>query len=190
MGDNEMLSDRRSRRSRLTDLEWSFVFLSICCVAGCSSNRSGQIAVIPRTTGTMLWEAEHGGASVAGKKTGHSIYWNAPTREDDISGQIALVEQAVRNNAEGLVLAPDQELALMTPVRRAMDHGVYTVIVGSPMTIPASDRLSYILNDEEEGGRIAAHARRRSMIGMAKGICCHDLGIDPDISGSHHARAQ
>ena len=149
-------------------------------MSGCSANRTGQIAVVPRTTGTMLWEAEHGGANLAGKAIGRSIYWNAPTREDDISGQIALVEQAVRNNAEGLVLAPDQELALMTPVRRAMEHGVYTVIVGSPMTIPAGDHLSYILNDDEEGGRMAA-MRVGSMLHGRGSVAI--VGINPDIAG-------
>jgi len=33
---------------------------------------------------------------------------------------------------QGLVLAPDQALALITPVQRALSHGIATVIVGSP----------------------------------------------------------
>ena len=60
-------------------------------LAGCQRNSPITIAVIPRTTGTMLWEPEHGGAQAAALKLGARIYWNAPTREDDIEGQIALV---------------------------------------------------------------------------------------------------
>lgn len=175
-----MQSDRRSWRSCPAKYALLLLCLGVPCIQGCSSQKSGQIAVIPRTTGTMLWEPEHGGAAIAGKKTGHAIYWNAPTREDDVSAQIALVEQAVHKNVEGLVLAPDQVLGLMTPVRRAIDHGVRTVIVGSPLTIPASERLSYILNDDEEGGRIAA---------MRVGAILHGhgtvavIGINPDVAG-------
>jgi ribose transport system substrate-binding protein len=175
-----MQTDRRNQRS-FPKISRGFWLLPILCgLQGCSKKRSDQIAVIPRTTGTMLWEAEHSGAGAAGKKNGHKIYWNAPTREDDVSGQIALVEQVVRNNLEGLVLAPDQELALMTPVRRAVEHGVHTVIVGSPLTIPASDRLSYILNDDEEGGRIAAMRVGKILHGRGKVAV---IGINPDIAG-------
>jgi len=152
----------------------------LCGVAGCAADKRGAIAVIPRTTGSMLWEPEHGGVEAAARMTGQQIYWNAPTREDDISAQIALVERVSHSDFQGMILAPDQVLSLMTPVRRAVDHGLYTVIVGSPLTIPANDKLSYVLNDDEEGGRIAA--RRLGNILHGKGSIAV-IGINADIAG-------
>lgn len=136
--------------------------------------------MIPRTTGTMLWEPEHGGAEAAGRQIGADIYWNAPTREDDIGAQIALVEHVVREKYQGLVLAPDQALGLMTPVQRAVAHGVFTVIVGSPLSLPANERLAYILNDDEEGGRIAA--QRVALLLHGEGSVAV-IGINPNIAG-------
>ncbi len=158
---------------------------AVACLAfiwslGCASNTSRTIAVIPRTSGTMLWEPEHGGAQTAAHETGIRIYWNAPTREDDVGGQVALIERVIAGNYQGLVLAPDQALALITPVRRAVAHGLPTVIIGSPMPIPAGDKLFYILNDEEEGGRIAA--RRVGLLLHGRGTIAI-LGINPDITG-------
>jgi ribose transport system substrate-binding protein len=128
----------------------------------------------------MLWEPEHGGADAAAHAAGMKVYWNAPTREDDTAAQINLVETVAQGRFRGLILAPDQALALMTPVRRALARGLPTVIVSSPLSIPPGGKLSYVLNDDEAGGRIAAervatllHRRGSVMI----------LGINPDISG-------
>lgn len=128
----------------------------------------------------MLWEPEHRGAQVSASKLGVHIYWNASTREDDIDGQIALVERVTSGNYRGLVLAPDHSLALITPVRRALASGLSTVIVGSPLPIPPDENLSYILNDEEEGGRLAA--QRVAELIRGRGLIAI-IGINPDIAG-------
>ena len=148
-------------------------------LAGCH-RAATTIAVIPRTSGTMLWEPEHGGAQTVALKSGVQIYWNAPTREDDIGNQIALVDKVVAGNYQGLVLSPDHALALITPVRRAMARGLPTVIVGSPLAIPPGNGLSYVLNDEEAGGRIVAQRIGALLNGQGTVAL---LGINPDILG-------
>jgi hypothetical protein len=60
-----------------------------------------RIAVIPRTSGISLWEPEHGGAETAAVDIGADIYWNAPTREDDVEEQIALVEHITNGTCPG-----------------------------------------------------------------------------------------
>jgi ribose transport system substrate-binding protein len=136
--------------------------------------------VIPRTTGTMLWEPEHRGAEAAAFTLGARIYWNAPPQEDDTGGQIALIKRVIAGNCAGMVLAPDQSLALVTPVRQALARGIPTVVIGSPLLIPAEGRLFYILNNEEEGGRIAARRLARLLHGRGSVAV---LGMNPDIAG-------
>jgi ribose transport system substrate-binding protein len=146
----------------------------------CNSSPPPVIAVIPRTTALVLWEAEHAGAEAAARKTGFSIYWNAPTSEDDVERQIAIARHSIDRGAQALVLAPDQALALMVPVRNLIARGIPTVVISSPLPIPPGGKLSYILNDEEETGRIAAD--RIGFILRGKGSVVV-LGIDPDITG-------
>jgi ribose transport system substrate-binding protein len=150
------------------------------CATSCNAHRPVRIAVIPQTEGTIFWEAVHTGAEQAADSAGVSIYWNAPTREDDVEAQIALVDRVVEKRYQGLVLAPDQALSLIMPVRRALAQGIPTVIIGSPLPIPAGGNLSYILNDDEEGGRIAA--RRAAALLNGNGTVAL-LGINPDITG-------
>jgi len=149
-------------------------------LAGCKRGSRINIAVIPRTTGAMLWEPEHGGAQAAALRAGARIYWNAPTREDDIEGQIALVQRVSTQHYDGIVLSPDQSRALITPVRRAMRRGIPVVVIGSPLPMPANDDLSYVLNDEEAGAKMAAE-RIVAMLHCNGAIAI--LGIDRDIAG-------
>src|SRR5471032_1488333 len=76
---------------------------------GCGRT-SNTVAVIPRACGTALWEPEHAGAAHAARRKGMKLYWNAPTREDDVVGQIALLEKVVAKGYAGIILTPDQTL--------------------------------------------------------------------------------
>jgi ribose transport system substrate-binding protein len=148
--------------------------------SGCGSNRPATIAVIPRTTGVMKWESEHAGAETAARPLGIRIYWNAPTRQDDVERQISMVEDVIRRKDRGLVLAPDAALALMSPVQRVLAHGIPTVVVGSSLTIPPGGLLSYVLNDDAAAGRIAADRIGFLLHGKGSVVV---LGLDSNIRG-------
>jgi len=148
-------------------------------LAGCAPQETRTIAVVPETTATELWEAAHAGAEKGGHEFGFHVYWNAPTREDDVEKQIALVESAVSNGSAGLVLAPDQYLALVAPVREVLASRIPTVVIRSPLSISPTNGLSYILNDDEEMGRIAA--MRIGTLLRGKGTVAV-LGIDPNVT--------
>ena len=154
--------------------------LSVTAVFSTACNGSGNrtIALIPRTTGNMFWEAEHAGAVAAARRRGYSIYWNAPPREDDIENQIALIQKVTLRHYGGLILAPDHSLAVLSPVRHALSLGIPVVIVSSPLSLPADSRLSYILNDDEKAGELAAHRLGGLLCGKGSVAI---VGVDPAI---------
>ncbi len=130
---------------------------SLCLFSMTSCTRQVmKVAVIPQTTGETIWEAEHAGAEFAADKSKIKIYWNAPTSEDDIQQQGSLIERIIDERYSALILAPDQTNALMAPVQRALAHGIRTIVVASPLTLPPSKDLSYIVNDDQASGRTAA----------------------------------
>lgn len=156
-----------------------------CCLTllatSCEPSRQELIAVIPQTDGMLLWDTAHMGAETAASHTGSAIYWNAPMREDDVAAQVRLINKVVSSNDyRGLVIAPTQALALVSPVRRALARNIPTVIIHSPLSLPAAGKLSYILNDEEEGGRLAAERVARILNGQGTVAL---LGINPDVLG-------
>jgi ribose transport system substrate-binding protein len=136
------------------------------------------IAVIPRACGTALWEPEHAGAAAAARARGMTVYWNAPTRTNDVQKQIALLEKVVAQHYRGIVLAPDETLALRTPIKSALATHTPIVVVGTELGIDPDSNLSYVLNDEAAGGRLAA--RRLGLILGGHGTVAI-LGIDPKL---------
>jgi ribose transport system substrate-binding protein len=157
----------------------SGIFLLLLPVS-CQTRKNPKIAFIPMTTGSTFWEAEHAGAEAAARKLKCDIYWNAPAQEDDVESQVALLQRISAGGYQGLVLAPDHALALLAPVRRAVAAGIPTVVIVTPLALPPSAKLSYIITDEEEAGR---------MVGDRLGSVLHGkgsvavLGVDPDITG-------
>ena len=151
-----------------------FVFSPAC-------NRGSKlVVVIPRSCGTVLWEPEHAGAAHLARKNGVELYWNAPPREDDVEGQIALLNKVVDRGLSGVIITPDETLPLRTPVRRIVASGIPVVVVGTHLGIAPSTKLSYVLNDEEAGGQMAA--RRLGAILNGTGTIAI-IGINPQLTG-------
>jgi ribose transport system substrate-binding protein len=158
---------------------WVGAVALICWgLSSCHAPRSPLVAVIPETTAQELWESEHAGAEQAARASGMSVYWNGPSREDNITRQIQIVNNMVAHHAAGLVLSPDHAVALISPVQAALAAGIPTVIVGSPLGIQPSDRLTYIVNDDEAMGRMAA-ARLQPKLKAGDTVAI--LGVNPAI---------
>jgi ribose transport system substrate-binding protein len=135
---------------RLLITYFSFFFLSGCRKA------PPNIAVIPRTCGTGLWEPEHTGVEREARKRNISVYWNAPMREDDIQGQIAILSRAVNRGARGMIISPDAALPLRAPVAAVLNRAVPVVVIGTDLDLPARKNLAYVLNNETTGGQLSA----------------------------------
>jgi ribose transport system substrate-binding protein len=142
--------------------------------------RTPLIAVVPRTTGSTLWETERAGVDEAAGQWRCRIYWNAPTHEDDVEGQISLLERIRLGPYAGLIVAPDHALALLTTIRRTLAAGKPVVIISSRLTLPAGGKLSYIVTDQQKMGRLAAARIGQALNGSGSVAI---IGIDPGIAG-------
>jgi ribose transport system substrate-binding protein len=139
------------------------------------------IAVIPRTCGTVLWEAEHTGAEQAAPQYGLYVYWNAPMREDDVQGQIEILTRALNRGAKGLIISPVEALPLRTSVYRALLAGTPVVVVGTDLGLAPGEKLAYVLNDEGAGGQLAA--RRIGALLQGQGTVAI-LGISKQLTST------
>jgi ribose transport system substrate-binding protein len=129
--------------------------VAVVAMSGCRRPMA-TIAVIPRTCGTWLWEAEHTGVERAASAYGLSVYWNAPMRDDDVQGQIEILTHALDRGAKGIIISPVEALPLRTPVYRALKTGTPVVVVGTDVGLAPGRKLAYVLNDERSSGQMAA----------------------------------
>ena len=63
--------------------------------SGCTRSHSLTVAVIPETTAQELWEVEHAGVASAAIGTNWEIYWNGPSREDDVDCRNQIRSKAI-----------------------------------------------------------------------------------------------
>lgn len=146
----------------------TLVLLSIAVHAGCtkkdettvpaSQPRALRIAVIPKGTIHEYWKSIHAGATKAELESKNiQIIWKGPVKEDDREQQINVVESFVAGGADGIVLAPLDDVALIKPVKDARQSGIPVVIMDSGLQARAGeDYVSYVATDNYAGGKLAA----------------------------------
>jgi ribose transport system substrate-binding protein len=121
--------------------------------SGASGEKALRIAVVPKGTTHEFWKAVHAGAAKAGKELGVDIVWKGPLKEDDLKSQVDLVQSFTAQGVAGLVLAPLNDSALVTPVKAAVQAGVPVVIFDSDLKGQA--HASFVATDNRAAGRLA-----------------------------------
>ena len=115
-----------------------------------------RIAVIPKGTTHEFWKSVHAGAARAAREAGNvEILWKGPLQENDAEGQINVVQEFITKKVDGLVLAPLDSQALISPVKDAQQQGIPTVIFDSGLA-DESIIVSYVATDNYHGGALAA----------------------------------
>jgi ribose transport system substrate-binding protein len=147
---------------------------------GCR-NRRAAIAVIPRTTATLLWEPMHLGVAEAAHGSGLSLYWNAPADEGDTEKQINLYSAVRTEDYRGIIFAPDETLASRSIVLQTVKSGTPVVIVDDKLGPPPGHLLSYVSSDEVIGSTLAS--QRLAQVLQGHGSIAI-IGINPRSEGS------
>jgi ribose transport system substrate-binding protein len=157
------------------------VMMTFVC-SGCHSvNYRRVIGAIPRDTAEAYFVSEHAGLAETAALHHIAIYWNGPSSTDDSEQQILLVERAINRKDMGIVLTPAAPFALDTVIQRALAHGMPVVILGAPISLPEDPNLSFVLNDLQRVGWLAAE-RIHQIVGDQGEIAI--VGADPMSPGS------
>jgi ribose transport system substrate-binding protein len=144
--------------------------LGLLLAAGCSRSRSApetggeggaplRIAVIPKGTTHEFWKSVHAGAVKASRELGVSIVWKGPLKEDDLKGQIDVLDSFVAQGVSGIVLAPLSDKGLGGSVHAAVGAGIPVVVFDSDLA--GSDPTCFVATDNVAAGRMAAEELAR-----------------------------
>jgi len=133
-----------------------------------ASGKRLKIAVVPKGTTHEFWKSVHAGAVKAAKEMDVDIVWKGPLKEDDLKAQIDVVDTFVAQGVAGIVLAPLNDSALKTPVKRAKDAKIPTVIFDSDLQ--GDEHVSFVATDNQAAGKIAAEAMDKDLGGKGNVI--------------------
>ncbi len=123
-----------------------------------TGGKSYTIAVIPKGTTHEFWKSINAGAfkardELAAKGIKIEVIWKGPLREDDRDQQIQVVENFTSKRVSGLVLAPLDSQALVSPVVSAAESAVPVVIIDSGLK--TDKYVSFVATDNFKGGQLA-----------------------------------
>lgn len=145
----------------------------VCALGtGCGQDESLEqqkkryIAVICKGSQHEFWKTVEQGAKDAGEELNIRITFEAPEDESQIDVQIAMVEKAIENEADAIVLAPLDTDALNDVINKAVSQGIPVLTFDSDVT--TKSRVATIGTDNESAGAIAARNAAEMMGGKGK----------------------
>jgi len=169
------------RSSRRDLLAGGAIAVGTLAVGGCRAQRSGTIAVVPKTTAIDYWENLHAGAEAGGDKRRLHVVWNAPQSEANYGHQALMLEDFIRRHVDGIVLAPSHGSVLASAVRHAKSEGIPLVVVDSPVMVQETEYAAYIGSDPQTMGKLAAE-RMGEMLGGRGQVAM--IGVSPTVEAA------
>lgn len=159
-----------------------------CCLAGCSGyadsggdseQTDGESAVVEYTCISKpeskkkiyvilknyhgdYWKKVIEGISKAARKIDAAVYLGGIDNETDISGQIDLVNEAVKKGADGIMLAPASSMELIDSCEKIRESNIPLVLIDS--SINSTEFDACYMTDNMEAGKMAA----KEMLDMLK----------------------
>lgn len=121
-----------------------------------------KIYVILKNYHGDYWKKVIEGVSKAAKEMNVAVYLGGIDNETDVSGQIALVEEATKKGAAGILLAPANSTALVDSCQSARVNKIPVVLIDS--SINSTEFDACYMTDNLEAGQMAA----KEMLTMLK----------------------
>jgi len=122
-----------------------------------------------------FWAAIKKGADTAADEAGVTVVYRAP-ETFDLAKMTALVDAAVKEKPDGLVVSIPNADAVAAPIRAAVDAGIPVITINSGFDVSRSlGALMHVGQSEYEAGRVAGDTMRK--LGGSKALCInHELG--------------
>ncbi|TYP48729.1 ABC transporter substrate-binding protein [Thermosediminibacter litoriperuensis] len=147
-------------------------------VSGCSSKNSGsagddakdkkyQFVLITMDSLDEHWLSVKAGAEEKAKELGNvSLTFRAPADKSDPNEQVRMVEDAINQKADAILLAPLDQSALTPVVEKAYDAGIPVIIIDSP--VKTDKYTSFIATDNLKAAEMAADKLAELIDGKGK----------------------
>ncbi|WP_455529495.1 sugar ABC transporter substrate-binding protein [Ruminococcus sp.] len=136
----------------------------------------GKIAVITKQP-ISFWDDVKLGAEDAGKELGYDIIYSVAEGDNDYATQIESIKNAMKENVDAIVIAPNGRTELNEVLQQAVDKGIKIIAINSDVTSPDANNpltISLVNSSDFDGGVCAARNIIKSW--KAKGKEVSDIG--------------
>lgn len=112
-----------------------------------------KFGLVVMSTNSDYWLTLKDGAQAAVDAVGGELIFTGPADNNDIQGQVSLVENLISSKVDAILLTPLDSDALVAPVEKAMKAGIPVIIIDSPVN--TKNYTSFIATDNIAGGKLA-----------------------------------
>lgn len=108
------------------------IVTAIFTLVGCNGvNQKIRVAVIVKSTTSQFFKSVYSGANAAGKEYNLEITFDGPENEEDYETQIKMVQKAIRDKVDVIVLSAIDYRKLVVSVEEAVKEGIEVVVIDS-----------------------------------------------------------
>lgn len=122
---------------------------------GGPSIHDNSIAVILKSLNVRMdfWQTVNKGAETAAKEVGMELNVLGPLQENDADEQIRILEEAIEQKPEAIVIAPLADDRMSDILAKARSAGIKLVVIDTPLDMNPMPVI--VSNDHVEAGRLA-----------------------------------
>ncbi len=139
-----------------------------------------NISIIVKMKDSDYWKTIKMGADAAAKEFNIDVRFSAPNEEVDIKGQVDMVEHAIKQKTDALILAASDYEALAKVTEKAYNAGIPVIAIDSELN--SKKILSFIATDNRDAGRKAA----AELVKVAGDNC--RVAVMSSVKGTGNAR--
>jgi simple sugar transport system substrate-binding protein len=152
------------------------VFAAIAFTGAVQAQQKARFIMVTHGAASdPFWATIKDGGDLAAKEAGVELVYRAPDTFD-LSKMTALLEAAVADKPDGLIVSIPNADAVATPIRAAVGAGIPVITINSGFDVGRSlGALLHVGQSEYEAGRVAGDTMRKT--GGRKALCVnHELG--------------
>lgn len=138
-----------------------FITTALTALLGIGTGALAQnVTVIVKATTSPYWQTVFAGAEAAAKELGVNLTTQGAAEESDIAGQISILENAVTQGPDAIVIAPTALEPLGAPIDRAAEN-IPIIMIDSAAQTEAY--TSFLTTDNFAAGQLAADALAKAV---------------------------
>lgn len=130
------------------------MLFSVGCGKPDEKPSNGNIAVIVRSQGAQYWDFCKAGAMDGAEEMGFNATFDAPLTEADHQKQVELIQQAVKDKVDAIVISPLDTPDVADALSQADKAGIPVICINNDSTF--AGRKTCIATNAPAGGAIAA----------------------------------
>jgi ribose transport system substrate-binding protein len=149
----------KERKKRfLSAITLCAVTMSLMTATSCGKpgDKKKKIAVITKNKKISFWNDVKAGAEDAGDELGYEILYTVADSDNDFSTQVAAINDAIDEDVEAIIIAPNGKTELNDALKKAQDKGITIININSTITSDDVKVASLISSSDKDGGDMAA----------------------------------